>query len=185
METALIAGVSQDTVTNHIRTYMEGGLEELLKNNYRKPAGRLEPYIDELKKIFEEEPPHTVNHAIDMIERHTGIRLKHSACRDFMKKIGLKCRRTGIFPGKAAYDGKQQQAQKEFHDDILQPLLEEAEEGKRAVLFVDAAHFVMGAFLGMVWCFMRIMLPSASGRKRYNVLGAYDPISHEVITLTN
>ena len=45
--------------------------------------------------------------------------------------------------------------------------------------------FVMGAFLGMVWCFVRLLLPSASGRKRHNVLGAYDPITHEAITVTN
>jgi transposase len=37
----------------------------------------------------------------------------------------------------------------------------------------------------MVWCFVRLLLPSASGRKRHKVLGAYDPISHEAFTVTN
>ena len=32
---------------------------------------------------------------------------------------------------------------------------------------------------------MRLWLPSASGRKRHNVLGAYDPVTHEAITVTN
>ena len=32
------------------------------------------------------------------------------------------------------------------------------QEGKRAVFFVDAAHFVMGAFLGFVWCFERLFV---------------------------
>jgi transposase len=32
---------------------------------------------------------------------------------------------------------------------------------------------------------VRLLLPSASGRKRHNVLGAYDPITHEAITVTN
>jgi len=82
-------------------------------------------------------------------------------------------------------DDKQRQAQQEFHDQQLQSTLDEAKQGKRTVLFVDAAHFVMGAFLGMVWCFVRLLLPSASGRKRHNVLGAYDPITHEAITVTN
>ena len=63
--------------------------------------------------------------------------------------------------------------------------MDEAKKGQRTVLFVDAAHFVMGAFLGMVWCFVRLLLPSASGRQRYNVLGAYDPITHQAITVTN
>jgi transposase len=99
--------------------------------------------------------------------------------------MGMKCRRCGVVPGKAMEDDKQRQAQQEFHDNQLQPILDEAKQGKRTVLFVDAAHFVMGAFLGMVWCFVRLLLPSASGRKRHNVLGAYDPITHEAITITN
>jgi transposase len=37
----------------------------------------------------------------------------------------------------------------------------------------------------MMWCFTRVLLPSASGRQRYNVLGAYDPMRHEAITVTN
>ncbi len=108
-----------------------------------------------------------------------------SACRAFLHKIGLKPRRCGLVPGKAQEDGDQQRAQQEFHDQKLQPMLEQARQGRRVVLFVDAAHFVMGAFLGMLWCFVRQLLPSSSGRKRYNVLGAYDPVRHEAITLTN
>jgi hypothetical protein len=88
-------------------------------------------------------------------------------------------------PGKVPDDDGQLQAQQEFHDDTLQPRLAEARQGRRAVLFVDAAHFVMGAFLGMLWCFVRQLLPSSSGRQRYNVLGAYGPIRHEVVTLAN
>ncbi len=43
----------------------------------------------------------------------------------------------------------------------------------------------MGAFLGLVWCFERIFIKSPSGRKRFNVLGALNAITHEVITVTN
>lgn len=120
-----------------------------------------------------------------MIDKEIGIHLKPSACRVFLRKMGMKCRRCGVVPGKAMEDERQRQAQQEFHDKQLQSTLDEAKQGKRTVLFVDAAHFVMGAFLGMVWCFVRLLLPSASGRKRHNVLGAYDPISHEAITVTN
>jgi transposase len=65
------------------------------------------------------------------------------------------------------------------------PRLEEAKEGKRAVFFVDAAHFVLGAFLGYVWCFTRVFIPSPSGRQRFNVLGAINAITHEFISITN
>lgn len=184
-EVADVVRVDGDTVTDYVRKYRDGGLPMLLAEAYHKGDGQLDDHADRLKKVFENNPPHTVNQAIEMIEQETGIRLKHSACRDFLLKLGMKCRRCGLVPGKAPDDEKQLQAQQEFHDNKLQPRLEEAKQGRRVVLFVDAAHFVMGAFLGMLWCFARVLLPSSSGRKRYNVLGAYDPVRHEVVTLTN
>jgi len=184
-EIADVVRVDGDTVTNYVRKYRDGGLPLLLAEDYHKGGGQLDGHADRLKKIFKDSPPHTVNQAIDVIERETGIRLKHSACRDFLRKLGMRFRCCGLVPGKAPDDEKQLQAQQEFHDNKLQPRLQEAKQGRRTVLFVDAAHFVMGAFLGMLWCFVRVLLPSSSGRKRYNVLGAYDPIRREVVTLTN
>jgi transposase len=119
-----------------------------------------------------------------MIDSATGIRLKPTACREFLKKIGMKYRRCGLMPGKAN-DENQQQIQQEFHDQQLQPLLKEAEQGNRIILFVDAVHFVMGAFLGLLWCFTRLLLPSACGRQRYNLLAAYNPFTYDILTITN
>ncbi len=42
----------------------------------------------------------------------------------------------------------------------------------------------MGAFLGFVWCFERLFVKSPSGRKRFNVLGALNAITHKVILVT-
>ncbi len=67
----------------------------------------------------------------------------------------------------------------------MEPRLQEAKEGKRAVFFVDAAHFVFGAFIGYVWCFVRQFIKAPSGRQRFNVLGALNAVTHEVITVTN
>jgi transposase len=184
-EVAELLRIDEDTVTNYTKKYDESGLPGLLEENYRQPKSQLEPYTEQLKELFKKQVPHTVNQAIEMIDKEIGIRLKPSACRAFLKKMGMKCRRCGVVPGKAMEDERQRQVQQEFHDNTLMPYLDEAKQGKRTVLFVDAAHFVMGAFLGMVWCFVRLLLPSASGRKRHNVLGAYDPISHEAITVTN
>lgn len=50
---------------------------------------------------------------------------------------------------------------------------------------MDAAHFVHRAYLGVIWCFTRIFIASPSGRKRFNVLGAVNAITKEVITVTN
>jgi len=55
----------------------------------------------------------------------------------------------------------------------------------RIVCFVDAAHFVHGAFLGYLWCFTRLLIRGPSGRKRFNVLGAIDAVTHELTTVVN
>lgn len=50
---------------------------------------------------------------------------------------------------------------------------------------MDAAHFVFAPFLGYLWCFTRLFVKAPCGRKRFNVLGALDAISHEMTVFTN
>jgi DNA-binding transcriptional regulator YbjK len=57
----------------------------------------------------------------------------------------------------------------------LEPRLEEAQTGTRAVFFVEAAHFVLTAHLGLLWCFVRQFIRAPAGRQRFNVLGAFIP----------
>jgi len=63
--------------------------------------------------------------------------------------------------------------------------LQDAKEERCVVLFVDAAHFVHSVFSGFLWCFSRVFVPSASGRRRWNVLGALDAVSLKVHTFCN
>jgi transposase len=53
------------------------------------------------------------------------------------------------------------------------------------VFFVDAAHFVFGTSLCCLWSFARIFVRAASGRQRFNVLGAWDAITRELISATH
>ena len=66
-----------------------------------------------------------------------------------------------------------------------QPLAGKGQAGQRKVFFVDAAHFVLAPFLGFLWSFTRLFIQAPAGRQRFNVLGALDAISHELITVTN
>jgi transposase len=67
----------------------------------------------------------------------------------------------------------------------LEPRLAEAQAGKRAVFFVDAAHFVLAPFLGFLWSLGRVFIQAPAGRQRFNVLGALNAVTHELITVTN
>ena len=75
--------------------------------------------------------------------------------------------------------------QKQFLDSQLQPRLDEAVAGRRQVWFVDAAHFVFGTFLCCLWSLARIFVKAASGRQRFNVLGAWNAVTRELVTITN
>jgi transposase len=67
----------------------------------------------------------------------------------------------------------------------LKPKLDQAQAGAGHVLFVDAAHFVYGTFLCCLWSFARIFVRAASGRQRFNVLGAWNAVTRELVAVTN
>jgi transposase len=72
-----------------------------------------------------------------------------------------------------------------FYDEKLKPKLDQAQAGNRHVFFVDAAHFVYGTFLCCLWSFARIFVRAASGRQRFNVLGAWNAVARELVAVTN
>ena len=77
------------------------------------------------------------------------------------------------------------QNQAEFLDPKLKSQLDAAQAGQGHVFFVDAAHFVFGTFLCCLWSFTRIFVRAASGRHRFNVLGAWNAVTRELVAVTN
>lgn len=75
--------------------------------------------------------------------------------------------------------------QQQFLTTQLEPVLNAARAGDGHVFFVDAAHFVFGTFLCHLWSFGRLFLKAASGRQRFNVLGAWNAVTQELLAVTN
>lgn len=50
---------------------------------------------------------------------------------------------------------------------------------------MDASHFVWQNFLGFLWCLARVWVKSPSGRQRFNVLGALNAVTYEVLAVCN
>jgi transposase len=63
--------------------------------------------------------------------------------------------------------------------------MDRAKSGQIQLFFVDASHFVMGGFVGVIWSKVRRFVKTASGRSRYNVLGALNFVTKKVETITN
>ena len=53
------------------------------------------------------------------------------------------------------------------------------------VFFVDAAHFVYGTFWCCLWSFTRLFVHAASGRQRFNGLGAWNAVTRQLVSVTN
>ena len=75
--------------------------------------------------------------------------------------------------------------QREFLTTELQPALDAAAAGTGHVFFVDAAHFVFGTFLCCLWSIARIFVRAACGQQRFNVLGAWNAMTRQLIAVTN
>jgi transposase len=175
---------SRTTLAKYCRQYQEGGVEGLKQLDYQGQPSQLNEHIPSLKAYFEAHPPRNTAEAQDAIERLTGIKRSPTQIKAFLKRMGMRTRKVGYLPGKAS-DPDKIEEQEQFRVEQLEPRLAEAKAGERAVFFMDAAHFVHRAYLGLIWCFSRIFIASPSGRKRFNVLGAVNAITKEVITVTN
>lgn len=185
-EIAILAGVSRRTVQRYLADFLEGGLGEVRRNRHQGKASDLDPHKGSLEEYFKEHPPRCVKEAREVIHQRTGIRRGLTQVREFLHRLNLKPRKVAAIPIPPKKTLEEHvREQKGFLDEELEPALEEARQGRRKVFFVDASHFVFATLLGYVWCAARWCVRAASGRKRFNVLGAVDAVTHEMIRVTN
>jgi transposase len=177
---ARLCDSSGNTVRAYLNLYQAGGVEALKHLQFHRPQSALNAHRETIEAQLREQPPQTINEAVAVLETLTGIRRSPTQVRLFLKQLGLKRLKVGLLPAKG-----NPEEQEEYQKKKLEPRLAEAQAGARAVFFVDAAHFVFGAFLGYLWCFARCWIKAPSGRQRFNVLGALNAVTHEVITVTN
>jgi transposase len=184
---AAYADVCRRTVQRSLDEYLQGGLPRLRRCPWHQPQSALVEHEDSLEEHFGKHPVRSVKQARAIIEQQTGIRRSLTQVRHFLKnRLGLRWRKTGAIPvppQKTVAEHARDQAA--FVQEKLEPRLKQARQGRRQVYFVDAAHFVLAPFLGCLWCAVRLFVRAASGRKRYNVLGALEAVTHRLIRVAN
>ena len=173
-EISRLTGICSATLTSYLRTYDRGGLEALKAVGFYRPVSELEAYRGMLEAYFRAHPPATIKEAMEKIEHLTGVRRSEERVRVFLKALGMACRKVGMVPEKVDIE-----AQQAFKHNELEPRLEQAKAGQRAV------HFVLAPFLGLLWSFTRVFIRAPARRQRFNVLGALNAITHELVAVTN
>jgi transposase len=129
---------------------------------------------------LEADPPATLKEAQAQIKEVVGLERSLTQVSAFLKENKIVRRKVKQIPAKA--DVK---AQESFKTETLEPLIEQTQQKKLHLFFVDAAHFVWRPFLGYLYTLVVRYVKSASGRKRYNVLGALNAVTKELVTITN
>lgn len=125
---------SRTTLTQYFRQYQEGGVEGLKQLDYKGQPSQLNEHASSLKGYFELHPPRNTAEAQAAIEKLTGIKRSPTQIKAFLKRIGMQRRKAGYLPGKAATPEKIEE-QETFRQEELEPRLEEAKSGERAVFF--------------------------------------------------
>ncbi|MBQ9630194.1 MAG: IS630 family transposase [Treponema sp.] len=179
----VLTGLHEDTVYE-LRKKMQSATNILSLLSIKSGSGRkctLDTFEESVKDELNSHNYHCRQQIADMILEKFGIRLRLSAISAYLKKWFFKRIKCASLPGKSSV-----QKQKNFYETKLLPFMRSAKSGDIVLLFMDGVHFVQGCdFLGYVWCMVRRVIKTSSGRNRYNVLGAIDYITKKVLTVTN
>ena len=127
-EICRLAGVSSNTLRQYFKLFQAGGIEKLSELNFYAPISELECHRFQLEAYFREHPPATLNEAAAKIRELTGLQRSASAVGRFLNALGMAPRRVGTIPSKA-----DPEMQERFLVNELEPRLEEAKQGKRAI----------------------------------------------------
>ncbi len=119
---------SKTSLVTYLREYEAGGIEALKQLDYKGQPSKLNEHIPSLKAHFAAHPPRTSAEAGSEIERLTGIKRSPTQIKAFLKRMGLKPRKVGYVPGKAATPEKLAE-QDSFQTEALEPRLTEAQAG--------------------------------------------------------
>ena len=65
------------------------GINYIYTTNYRKNKPKLEPYTDIIIEDFKKENPQTIDEAIIKVKELTGVDVKRTTMRTFLKKTNL------------------------------------------------------------------------------------------------
>jgi transposase len=97
-----ICGISKATFYRYLHEYREGGVERLKELNFHRQESELGGHKPRLEDYFREHPPARVAEASAKIEEMSGIRRGPTQTRKFLEALGMKPRKVGQIPSKAA-----------------------------------------------------------------------------------
>ena len=172
---AYLLNIGINQVTEYLQRYQQGGIEAVCQSYYKVKQPCLS--CDELNQLKIELRTNIYNTAAEVVawvEEKFQITYTISGMNKLLKRLKFTYKKNRLVPSKA-----NPELQRQFVA-WFKKIRDSLEEDDR-IYFVDAMHAKHNAEAGYAWSEIGKphLIPSNSGRKRYNILGAYCTGTHE------
>ena len=169
--------MSINTVSTCLRLFLADGFDALYHTNYKGKQARLDKDQQVILKIeLKTRIYNTAYQVIAWVEKEFGVTYALRGMQALLRRLGLTYKKNRLIPGKA-----DPEAQRQFVNWFEKVRSELGPEDR--IYFGDAVHAKHNAEAGYAWSESGKphLIPTNTGRKRYNVLGAYCTQTHEHI----
>jgi transposase len=178
---ARLVGKTVKTIEHWGAKYLTYGIASLNSFNYKPKQTYLKPpQIEQLVAWVKETNPANTKQVKAYIKKQFKVAYTVEAVRQLLHKHGLKRIRPKVQPGDPPSEDEQRGFVTQY--DTMKA---ESEPGT-VFLFGDAMHLVHQNEPGYCWGDPKDppIIKTNSGRKRLNILGAYNPATHSLVHLT-
>ena len=167
--------LDEDTLSNYIRKYKEGGFSNLLKTLHQGSKPLLsKAQILELCAELDQNIYLTTLSVREYVKNRFGINYSQSGMNNFLHQIGYTYKKPKLVPAKS-----DEQAQDEFIEYYVEFMKNKGPD--ELVFFVDGVHPQHNSMPGYGWIRKgeNRKLKSNSGRSRFNIHGAMNAETFE------
>lgn len=170
------------TLEGWIKTFMAQGLEGLRRWGYKGQKSELnEAQWAEVEAELDRQPYRYAKEVVAFVKKKFDISYSERGMQNLLRSKGYRRIKTRLIPG--AVDEAKQREQGEFIERYFN--LKAELEPQDRLYHLDAVHPTHNVSLSYVWTKKgrRRRMPSNTGRKRYNILGAYCPLDQEYLDI--
>ena len=178
---ATVLGKCIKTIVNWFVCYIEKGIESLNFYNYvPKKQFLSEEQVCKLIDWVRNENPSSCREVALKIKADFSVKYTDEGVRKLLKRNGLKFAFPKTVPGGAPSEEEQKKFVEEYNE------IKESRDKGTVVLFADGMHLLHQNVPGRCWIDPKNppVNKTNTGRKRINILGAYNPYTFSLIHLT-
>jgi len=177
-----LIGKSTKTIENWYKLYVNKGVEGLNSFDYKPKKSKLGYHeINQVIIWVTVNNPGTVKQIKEYIKLRFLIDYTEDAIRKMLRRRGLSWMKPKVIPGNPPTVEKQKETIEKYFK------MKNTSEPGTVFLFGDGMHLIHQNVPSFCWCdpIFRVELETNTGRKRLNILGAYNPDTHSFIHITD